>query len=179
MKTYRIWDPFVRVFHWTLAAGFAANAIFTDPESALHENLGFAIAGLLAARLLWGLIGTRHARFGDFWPSRAGIAAQLREIATGRRTVHLGHTPLGAVMILNLFASIAAISLTGWMMTTNAFWGVDWVEELHEVLVVWAGASIALHVAAVIWESRRTGVNLPRAMVTGVKSVPEDAKLAP
>ncbi len=62
-----------------------------------------------------------------------------------------------------------------WMMTTATFWGVDWVEELHEVLVVWVGLSAGVHVVAVIVESRRTGVNLPRAMVTGSKVMPDDA----
>ena len=100
-------------------------------------------------------------------------------MATGRRTVHLGHTPLGALMIFNLIASILAICLTGWLMTTDAYWGVAWVEDWHEALVTWAEISVVLHVAAVLWESLRTGVNLPRAMVTGTKSVPLNAKLHP
>ena len=63
-------------------------------------------------------------------------------------------------------------------MTTTAFWGAEWVEEAHEALVVWAAFSVAMHVAAVIWESLRTGVNLPLAMVTGRKSLPADAMMA-
>jgi len=63
-------------------------------------------------------------------------------------------------------------------MTTDRFWGVDWVAELHEGLVLWAGVSVGLHIAAVIFESRRTGVNLPRAMVTGYKTVPEDRSIS-
>jgi cytochrome b len=66
-----------------------------------------------------------------------------------------------------------AIGATGYMMTTNAYWGVEWVKELHEVLVTWAEISVVAHIAAVIWESLRTGVNLPRAMVSGVKTVPD------
>jgi cytochrome b len=82
-------------------------------------------------------------------------------------------------MIFNLLGSVLLIGLTGYMMTTNTYWGVDWVEETHEALVTWAEISIVLHVLAVIWESRRTGVNLPRAMITGVKTVPDGARAEP
>ena len=179
MTSYKIWDPFVRVFHWALVAGFAANALFTDDDSTLHENLGYAIAALIAARLVWGLIGSRYARFSSFWPSSARITAQVSDMATGRKRLHLGHTPLGAVMIFNLLLSILLIAVTGWMMSTNAFWGLDWVEDLHEALVTWAEISIVVHVLAVIWESRRSGVNLPRAMITGIKTVPDGARTEP
>ncbi|MEY3005595.1 MAG: hypothetical protein RLZZ491_2771 [Pseudomonadota bacterium] len=170
-----VWDPFIRMFHWSLAAGFVANAWVTDPEATLHEQIGYAILALIMLRVIWGLIGPRHARFRDFRPTAAGILAQMQDVATGRRRVHLGHTPLGAVMIFNLLGSLVLIGATGWLMTTNSFWGVEWVEETHEALVLWAELSVVAHIAAVVWESRRTGVNLPRAMVSGVKSVPEDA----
>jgi len=82
-------------------------------------------------------------------------------------------------MVFNLLASLAVIAVTGHLMTTDALWGVAWVEELHEASVTWAELSVVVHIVAVIWESRRTGVNLPRAMVTGVKAVPKDATLMP
>lgn len=177
MTRHPVWDPFIRLFHSALVAGFAANALFTDDESTLHEWVGYAVVGLIAARLIWGLIGPRHARFADFLPSPRAAMQQVQDIATGRHRVYLGHTPLGALMILNLLLTILLIGATGYMMTTNAFWGVEWVEEAHEVLVGWAEISILVHIAAVIWESFRTGVNLPQAMISGVKSVPEDATI--
>lgn len=60
-RTY-VWDPVVRLFHWSLVAGFAANAVFTDPEGNLHEYIGYAIAALIGVRVIWGLIGSRYAR---------------------------------------------------------------------------------------------------------------------
>lgn len=177
MTRHPVWDPFIRLFHWSLVGLFAANALFTEDESALHEWVGYAAVTLIALRLFWGLIGPRHARFTDFMPSPRAALQQVQEIATGRRCVRLGHTPLGALMILNLLVTILLIGATGYMMTTNAFWGIGWVEETHEVLVGWAEVSIVVHIAAVIWESVRTGVNLPRAMVSGVKSVPDDATI--
>lgn len=177
MTEYRIWDPLVRVFHWSLVAGFTANALVIDDDSKLHEWVGYAVVALVLVRILWGLVGPRSARFASFWPTGQAVIDQITDIATRRNRTHLGHTPLGALMILNLLATMLAIGLTGYMMTTNAFWGVDWVEEVHEALVNWAWISVALHVGAVIWESRRTGVNLPRAMVTGRKQVPDSVNL--
>jgi cytochrome b len=179
MTHYKIWDPFVRLFHWSVAIGFLANALITEDDSKLHEWIGYAVLALVGLRILWGLVGSKNARFAHFWPTRQSVTGQLSDLATRRRKAHLGHTPLGALMIFNLLLSLLAIGLTGWMMTTNTFWGVAWVEEAHEALVTWAEVSVVLHVAAVIWESWRTGVNLPKAMVTGIKRVPDDVKLVP
>lgn len=179
MTNLRIWDPIVRIFHWSVVALFFANAFVTDDESKLHIWLGYGVAGLLAARILWGLFGSRYARFRQFMPTREGVLGQLSDMATHRKRVHLGHTPLGALMIFNLLAALAGIAFSGWLMTTDMFWGVQWPETVHEALVTWAEISVVLHVAAVIWESRRTGVNLPRAMVTGVKSIPDGLQIEP
>jgi len=175
-RRYKVWDPLVRIFHWSLVVGFTANALFTEDESRLHEWIGYAVLALISIRIIWGVIGPRFARFTSFPPSPRGAMDQLSDMANGRRTAHLGHTPLGALMIYNLLLTILAIGVTGYMMTTNAYWGIEWVEETHEILVIWAEISIVAHIAAVIWESLRTGVNLPRAMVSGVKTVPDGVK---
>ncbi|WP_052269557.1 cytochrome b/b6 domain-containing protein [Leisingera sp. ANG-M6] len=170
-RTY-VWDPVVRLFHWSLAAGFAANALITDPEGDLHLYIGYGVAALVAVRVLWGMTGSRYARFSSFPPDPGAAAGQLSDIATGRVRRHLGHTPLGALMIYNLLLTVSGIALTGWLMTTDMFWGIEWPEELHEALAAWAEFSVVLHVAAVLFESRRTKVNLARAMVTGYKEMP-------
>lgn len=178
MIVKKVWDPAVRVFHWSLVAGFAANALFTNPEKSLHHWIGYGVAGLIALRVVWGFVGTKHARFASFPPDPAASLGQVADMATGRRRVHLGHTPLGALMIYNLILTMVAIGVTGWMMTTYTWFGVEWVKEAHEVAVTWAEISVVAHVAAVIWESVRTGVNLPRAMVTGYKAIPDESLIA-
>lgn len=173
-----VWDPLVRLFHWLLVGGFVANAFFTDPEKNLHETLGLIVLGLVAFRVIWGLVGTRHARFSDFPPDPAAAIGQLQEMSTGRRYVHVGHSPLGALMIYNLLLTLIGIGATGYMMTTVAWFGVDWVKELHEALVSWAEVSVAIHIAAVVIESRRLGVNLPKSMITGYKTLPDQTSEA-
>lgn len=168
----RVWDPLVRVFHWALVAGFVANAFLDRPGKDVHQWVGYALAGLIALRLVWGFVGTRHARFADFLPRPAAVLEQMQDMATGRRRVHEGHSPLGSLMIFNLLLVMAGIAATGYMMTTPSYFGVEWVEEAHEALVTWAELSIVVHVLAVVFESRRLGVNLPKSMVTGYKNLP-------
>ncbi len=150
-----------------------ANETILDEDSRLHEQVGYVVLGLIGARITWGLVGTKYARFSSFNPSLSASTEQLGDIANQRSKPHVGHSPLGALMIYNLLISIALIGITGWMMTTNMFWGSEGIEEMHEGLVVWAGASVAVHIAAVIFEGRRNRVNLVKAMVTGYKTLPD------
>lgn len=170
-RRFQVWDIFVRLFHWSLVALFVTNAFFTNPEKSNHIWVGYAIAGLVALRIIWGFIGTRHARFTDFLPSPAGAFRQLGDMLTGRRHPHAGHSPLGALMIYNLLITIAGICLTGYMMTTLAYFGSDWVQEAHEALVTWAEISVLAHVAAVLLESLRLRVNLIKSMILGYKDI--------
>ena len=172
MTIEKVWDPFVRVFHWSLVILMTANAFVLDDESKFHRWVGYTVAGLIAARIIWGFVGTAYARFSSFPPSAEKSVEQLTDIVTGRRKIHLGHTPLGGLMIYNLLFSIGLICLSGYLMTTDMFWGEEWPEELHEIAVTWVELSAGLHIAAVLFESIRTKVNLPRAMVTGYKELP-------
>jgi len=172
MKTVKVWDPLVRVFHWSLVLSFGANALLIDDDSKLHEWIGWVVFGLVAVRMVWGFVGSAHARFADFPPSASGATGQIAEMLRGERRIHIGHTPLGALMIYNLLLALVVICISGWLMTTDMFWGVEWPEELHEAAVTWAEISVLAHIVAVFVESRRTRVNLPRAMVTGVKEIP-------
>lgn len=172
MTEVRVWDPFVRLFHWSLAVLFAANALVVDDDGNLHQWIGYAIAALIVLRLIWGVVGTRYALFSSFPPSLSGSVEQLTDIATGRRAPHTGHTPIGGLMIYNLLFTLLVVCASGYLMTTDMFWGVEWPEEVHEISVTWAEISVLIHVGAVIFESVRTRVNLPRAMITGTKLFP-------
>lgn len=172
MKNVKVWDPVVRIFHWSVVAAFGANALLVDDDGKLHQWLGYVIVALVIVRIVWGFVGTRYARFSSFPPSLTGAAEQLDDIVAARPRVHVGHTPLGAWMIYNLLAALLVIGVSGHLMTTDMFWGVEWPEELHEFAVAWAEVSVALHILAVVHESRRTRVNLPRAMFTGYKTLP-------
>lgn len=168
-----VWDPLVRLIHWGLALTILLNGAILEEESNAHEWIGYIALTLVALRLVWALIGPKYARFSAFPPSPARALGHLRALFAGDRAVHLSHNPLGALMVYNIWASVVAIGLTGYMMTTITFFGVDWVEETHEFLFGWLVLSVALHVAGVAFDTWRSGVNLVRAMINGKKAVPE------
>ena len=168
-----VWDPLVRLIHWSLALTILLNGTFVDEESQTHEWIGYIALGLVGLRLVWALVGPRHARFSAFPPSPGRAVRHLRAMLAGDRSVHLSHNPLGALMAYNIWASVIAIGVTGYMMTTITLFGVDWVEEVHEVVFNWLVLSVALHVAGVAFDTWRSGVNLFRAMIDGRKTIPE------
>lgn len=168
-----VWDPLVRLIHWSLALAILLNGAFVDDESKIHEWIGYIALGLVGLRLVWAVVGPQNARFTAFPPSPARAARHLKSILAGDRSVHLSHNPLGALMAYNIWASVIVIGVTGYMMTTLAFFGVDWVEEVHEAVFNWLAFSVVLHVAGVAFDTWRSGVNLVRAMVNGRKTIPE------
>lgn len=167
--TVRVWDCFVRLFHWSLVAVFAAAFISAEEWDQLHEWLGYAAVGLVALRIAWGFVGTRYARFSDFVRGPIAVASYLGDMIAGRERRFLGHNPAGAAMIVALLSGIATLGVTGYLMTLDEFWGAKWLEEFHEVVANGMLVLIALHVAGVIVASLRHGENLVVAMVTGRK----------
>jgi cytochrome b len=165
----KVWDGFVRLFHWSLVATFALAYLTGDEIEKVHIAAGYTIAALLTLRVVWGFVGPRHARFANFVRPPREMLANLRDAARLRSQRFLGHTPAGAAMILALIAMLGATCVTGVMMTTSAYWGAKWVEEVHEVLANATVALIALHIVGVLVVSFEHRENLVKAMVTGFK----------
>jgi cytochrome b len=165
----RVWDPLVRIFHWSLVALFTFAFVTGDEWKSAHILAGYLVAGLVTFRLAWGVVGPRHARFASFIRGPATTLGYLRNALAFRAPRYLGHNPAGGAMIVALLTTIALIAVTGYMMTTDAFWGVEWVEELHESTVYVTLGLIALHVGGVVLASIEHRENLVRSMFTGLK----------
>lgn len=165
-----VWDRLVRVFHWSTVGLFAAAYLIDRPRD-LHETLGYTLAAILAVRVVWGFVGSRHARFSDFVPGPGSFLSYVLALLRGREGRYVGHNPAGGAMVVALMLTLAGICLTGWMMGLDAYWGEDWVEDIHETLVTLCLALVALHVSGVIYESVRHRENLVGAMITGKKRV--------
>lgn len=169
-----VWDPLVRLIHWGLALTILLNSTVIEEESALHEWIGYVAVGLIGVRLIWGLIGSPHARLSGFPPNPVAALRHLIAMFKGDKTIHLTHNPLGALMVYNIWLTVLALGVTGYMMGTIRFFGVEWVEEVHEIAFNWLVVSIALHVGGVLFDTWWTGVSLMRAMIDGRKRIPED-----
>lgn len=164
-----VWDLFVRVFHWTLVSCVLLNYFLLEEGEAPHEWAGYLAAALVVARFVWGFIGSRHARFSDFFPTPGRLWQHLRAMRSGRPEHHWGHNPVGALMMFLLMGLVIALGVTGWMQGTDAYFGEEWLQELHEVLANALLLSAGLHAASAIVMGRIERTRLVKAMVTGVK----------
>jgi cytochrome b len=169
--TVRVWDPLVRLFHWALVACFVVAWTTADDARQVHELAGYAIIGLIIVRIAWGFVGTKHARFSDFVQGPAVVLRHLADASRFRSKRYLGHNPAGGAMILALLVMLSIICASGFAMTTDAFWGVRWVETIHEAAVNLTLILIALHLAGVGTGCFEHRENLVRAMITGRKSI--------
>jgi len=171
-----VWDVPVRVFHWLMVLCFAGAWLTAESERwrLLHVTLGYTMAALVVFRLVWGLVGTRYARFSAFVRGPAAVARYVRSIVQQQPEHHTGHNPAGALAILALLALAALITVTGWANYNEIAlpWPEKWMEELHEGAASVMLALVGVHVLAVVLSSRLHHENLARAMVTGRKAGP-------
>lgn len=198
-KSVKVWDPFVRIFHWSLVALFIT-AYFTAEESeSAHALAGYAISGLLIFRIMWGFVGTEHARFRDFIYSPREIAGYFKGLISGSPKHYLGHNPAGGLMVIILLIGLSATCISGLkaygveghgplagnLLVSAAYANGDddedenrgekkgekfW-EEVHEVFVNVTLILIAAHIAGVVASSYLHKENLIKAMITGRKEI--------
>ena len=160
-----VWDLPLRLFHWLLVLAVAVAFLSSEEDSALnhyHILSGWVAAVLIAFRIVWGFVGSEHARFTSF-VRPADLAAHIRELLRGRPAPSLGHNALGAVSVILLLIVVAAAVWSGATVSEGAR------EELHEVIGWSLLALVAVHVVAVLLMSLLTHENLVGAMIHGRK----------
>jgi cytochrome b len=171
-----VWDPLVRLLHWTLLSAVAiawCSTLHIGVPSRWHEPAGYTAMACLAIRLVWGLpwrfASSRHARFADFVAGPITTARYAAQVLRGQAPRYLGHNPLGGWMVLALLACIGALTGTGWLQTTDRYWGSELLETVHTTLAWSLLGLVGLHVAGVVFTSHAHRENLVRAMFTGRK----------
>lgn len=182
-NTTKVWDPFVRVFHWTLVLSFFIAYITEEDFLTIHSFAGYTILALLLLRIVWGLVGTRHARFSDFIYSPHTIKAFIKDAFSLKAKRYLGHNPAGGAMILFMLISLLITTATGlavygleeqagplasWFTQKDSLWG-EIFEEVHEFFANFTLLLIFIHVAGVIIESLIHKENLVKSMIDGNK----------
>lgn len=181
--TVIVWDPLVRLFHWSLVTAYTVAWATGDDWPGPHEVSGYVILALVLFRVAWGIAGPRHARFADFVRPPREVVAYLLDVASFRARRHLGHNPAGGMMIVLLLVTLTLTSLTGILMDEGGNWmaaradGVEWegdegsefLEEAHEFLANFSLLLVGLHLVGVAVASFQHRENLVRAMFTGRK----------
>ena len=164
-----VWDVPTRLFHWLLVASFAG--AFATGESEhwrdTHALLGYTAGGLIVFRLIWGLLGTRYARFSSFPLSPQSVLSYLKSLKSGSPEHHAGHNPAGSWAILLILGLVAVTAASGWAVLAKI--GPEGLKDVHEALSNVTVALIVVHVAAVLASSLLHRENLVRAMLTGFK----------
>lgn len=193
----RVWDPLVRVFHWSLVVVFTVAWLTGEESESLHEWSGYVVAALIAIRVLWGFVGSRYARFTQFVRGPGTVVGYMKDSLSGHAPRYVGHNPVGALMVLAILLTLSGTAFTGWLMADSTRLGMlpdlpqiiapafadedsgeeneggeEALEEIHETLANLMLFLIAVHIAGVVFTSMRHRENLARAMVTGDKRAP-------
>jgi cytochrome b len=151
-STVPVWSIGVRLLHWTLALSMIGSF-------ATHESGGF-----------WG---SGYWRFSQFLQGISATLAYAKDVIKHRELRYLGHNPLGGWMVVALLADAVATGFTGWLFTTDRFWGVEWLEELHGALGEALLPLLFLHIAGAVFTSYRHRENLVGSMLHGRKPAAE------
>lgn len=190
MKKILVWDLPTRLFHWSLAILFCIS-LYTGFNGGLnamdyHMLSGYGILGLVTFRILWGFVGSTHAKFSGFVRGPRVVLAYLRSLSA-KQSIPVGHNPLGALSVLAMLACLVIQAGTGLFSTDDVF--VDGplrhllshgqslrVTEWHKVNLWVLCGLVGMHLAAIAWYHFRHEQNLTLPMITGYKLIDADVE---
>lgn len=171
MSKHLVWDIPTRLFHWLFAAGFAASAVISllldddSPVFPYHAMIGLTIALMICLRIVWGLVGTRYARFGSFTFGPRSVLDYMKGVLVGSGKRHIGHNPGSAYAIFAMLALMIGLAATGIMMGQ----GNEGVKDIHEVLAYIMVGVVIAHVLGVVLHMIRHRENIVASMIHGRK----------
>ena len=188
IQQIKVWDIFIRVFHWSLLATFTISYIQEDDFPTLHIYSGYTMMALITLRLIWGFIGSKHARFSNFVVRPDAAIKYMKEVVQFRAKRYMGHNPAGGMMVIALLISLSMTLLFG-LLTYGAseFSGplagivsgvselsANIFEELHEFFANFTLFLVVLHVIGVAIASLQHKENLVKSMVNGYKQIKQN-----
>lgn len=182
-RRIRVWDPFVRIFHWILVPLFFTAYLAEDDFLTIHVMAGYTVMILVLFRILWGFTGPGYARFSDFIFHPRVVLAYLRDLLTFRAKRYIGHGPAGGTMVIALLISLLLTTLSGlalygteeysgplaaFMIGLSSGWS-DLLEEAHEFFATFTLVLVVIHIMGVTLSSLVHRENLVKSMFTGYK----------
>lgn len=188
MRAVRVWDLPVRAVHWTLVLLVLLSWISRELDyMELHRSSGYGILVLILFRVIWGFVGTRHARFADFVRAPAAMRAYIRNTARGGAQRFLGHNPAGGWSVVAMLACLAVQAVTGLFLTDDVLFDAPFhgvlsektthaLKKLHDANFTMLLILIGLHLTAIAFYRFAKREDLVRPMLTGVKWVPMESE---
>jgi cytochrome b len=155
MKTNPTWPLTIRLIHWYMAGVLFLDVVFLEAGEQAHKLAGLSLAAVVCVRLGLCWLSTNTA-YRLNWP---GLAALKNQIKT-RRVHYIHHSPLGSLMIISLWCCVLAAAGSGYMQTTDMFWGEEWVELMHSFFVYSLFGLILIHISAIIYMQKIAKLNL-------------------
>ena len=197
-NTIKVWDLLIRLFHWTLVGAFIVAYITQEEGSAWHIYSGYIIFALIAFRLLWGIVGTKYARFSSFIYSPKETFNYLKGLINRHPKHYIGHNPAGSWMVIALLISLSVATVSGVEIRSSEGGGnffatvsndvsmikaarfenesdeenegnESFWKDIHEASANIVLMLIILHILGVVVSSKLHNENLVRSMITGNK----------
>lgn len=171
-----VWDFPVRVFHWLLVISFTGAWLTSESEAQqlIHYAFGYSACAIILLRIVWGLVGTRYARFTEFVKGPAETRQHIKSLLLGKPASGPGHNPVGALVMISLMILILLIDLTGYWIIKDVLG--ELMSGAHEAISNLALGFVLIHIAAAIIMSLLQKENLVKSMFTGKKQgSPEQA----
>lgn len=165
----QVWDAPTRVFHWLMVLGFTTCYVTGEDDrwALVHITAGYMVLGLILFRLLWGFIGSRHARFSSFICGPKTIMDYVVCLCRNKTKHYAGHNPAGAVSIFLLLALGLLVTISGIMVNEEINYpGIDGIHEISSNTML---ALVLIHITGVIISSLLHRENLIGAMISGCK----------
>ena len=166
-----VWSPWLRLLHWLLAISMITSFATHEGGGKLHEWSGYVALAAALVRVVMGFAGGGYWKFSQFVRSASVTVNYAKRVISKSEARHIGHNPLGGWMVLALLADAIATGFTGWLYTTDQFFGYEWLANLHNVLGQALIPLLILHTGGVVFTSRRHRENLVAAMLHGKKRV--------
>ncbi len=173
MRNQRIYDLPTRVMHWIMAVLFTVAFVIANtfddesPRFSYHMLAGLLLVFTVGLRILWGFVGTTHARFTSFSLRPKDVVVYFSGIFSGSKRKWAGHNPASSWAAILMFGLAAGLGITGYLMSTG---GSENLKDVHELFANSFLAVVLLHVAGLVLHNLRHGDKLPLAMVDGNKS---------
>lgn len=168
MAAVKIWDGFIRSYHWIIAVAFILNYFVLEPGETIHQWVGYTAVTLVALRIIWGFVGPENARISSFFPTPVRLKRHLQQLKQRQIPQNEGHNPVGGLLILLFWLLFIGQGVTGFLLEeTDQFFGSSAIEDIHELTAHTLFGGVILHVTAVIvmgWWGR---IQLIRPMLTG------------